>query len=342
MHAEFQNRRYSSHGFVQASPFPAAVPKLSDPHVGLASSNDDFEDPDDPWDIEMDESVDEEGFSHQSEHGLSDMLERNTSRNIDSVKARASAALQAAYQPFSISPLRDERNERVFCHFVEITSRCMTIFERQTKLSRTRPPQTIWNLTLPSKAMGNHALAHAMLALGGLHIAKLRNTSEDPSLKHFTYALRRVGKLLGLPKRRHEISTLATVLLLGFYEVMSADHSRWNLHLEGARKLIMEHDVAGTMRTARRMRHRAKQRIDQFGQQLPPTEVDYIKVAGVPASLLNDEDWELDQQLIANLTGLPIDYDSQCQPNFSKSTSRADLTEKDVSDYRMVLDLRWW
>ncbi|RMZ92105.1 hypothetical protein DV736_g679, partial [Chaetothyriales sp. CBS 134916] len=336
-------RRYSVHGFVQASPLATVVPTLSGPRVTPGSTPDDF---DRLWDGDSSDHSDYEGAPGQiTDQRLSEMVDRNKEGSAKftkpSIQAEAFAALQAAYQPANISPLGDERNERIFCHFVEVTSSCMSIFERAPDFT-FQQPRTLWNFFVPSAAISHPALAHAILALGGLHIAKLRNMSEDPSLKHFTYALRRVGKLLGLPNRRHEIATLATVLLLGFYEVLAADHSRWSLHLEGAKKLIMEIDFATTTRMARRMRNRARQRLHQYQLQYGAKGIDLAQVAGIPLPLHNDEDWEVDQEIVSVLTGLHIDYDRQRQPNYPEDYARPDLTEKDVMDYKTKMDLRWW
>ncbi|RMZ80836.1 hypothetical protein DV737_g2855, partial [Chaetothyriales sp. CBS 132003] len=336
-------RRYSVHGFVQASPLATVVPTLSGPRVSLSSTPDDF---DRPWDGGGEDHSDYDGTSDQlTEQRLGEMVDRNTAGSARytkaSIQAEASAALQAAYEPANISPLGDERNERIFRHFVEVTSACMSIFERAPDFA-AQQPRTLWNFSLPSAAITHPALAHAILALGGLHVAKLRNMSEDPSLKHFTYALRRVGKLLGLPSRRHDITTLATVLLLAFYEVLSADHSRWSLHLEGAKKLIMEIDFAATTRAARSMRNRARHRLHQYERQYGVKRIDIAQVAGIPPPLLNDEDWEVDQDIVSVLTGLHIDYDRQWQPNYAGDYPRLDLTEKDVTDYKTKMDLHWW
>lgn len=159
---------------------------------------------------------------------------------------------------------------------------------------------------------------------------------------HFTYAVRRVGKLLGLPNRRHEIATLATVLILGFYEVLGGDHSRWTLHLSGATRLVMEHDFATMTRTARRMRHGAKARVNQWTAQFALTGENYARVAGIPLALLDDIDWEIDSGLISRFAGTRVDYDHQFQPNFGSETPAVDLTEKDVEDFKTKMDLRWW
>jgi Fungal specific transcription factor domain len=344
--SETRSRRYSVHGFLQASPFGAPVPTLASPPVNLARKEEENDDSDDYDDIEMEDSLDLAELGHGREQQLAELLGRSQKHPAPGAKPRArvpsSRALQTAHQPMLLSPLQDERNERLFCHFVEVAGRCMTIFERPATDTWSLPPRTLWSYTLPSAAMSHPALAHAMLALSGLHVAKLQQSSEDPSLKHFTYALRRVGNLLGLPKRRHEITTLATVLLLGFYEVLAADHSRWNLHLTGATRLVLEHDYAAMIRTARRMRNHAKENISQFSERSALTEENYLAVAGIPESLLDDEEWEVDQDLISTLTGQEVNYDHQIQPNFAGSNILDDFSDKAVAEVKIKMDLRWW
>lgn len=340
-------RRYSVHGFVQTAPYGSAGPTLANPMIDVTPKEEESEETEDYSDAEMEDTSDLDDSGPGKQQEFAELMNRYRKRLGQSAKqhtrVQKSRALQSAHPRLTASPLQDERNERIFCHFVEVTGRFMTIWERQPTDMWSLPPRTLWSYTLPTAAMSQPALAHAMLALGGLHIAKLQNTSTDPSLKHFTYALRRVGKLLSLPKRRHEIVTLATVLLLGFYEVLSADHSRWNLHLSGATKLVMEHDYAAMIRSVRRMRNRAKRNISDFSKRAALTQENYLAVASVPVSLLDDEEWEVDQNILSVLTGQEVDYDHQVQSNFSERNKPSrDLSENDVTDFKIKMDLRWW
>jgi hypothetical protein len=83
---------------------------------------------------------------------------------------------------------------------------------------------------------------HAMLALSSLHIAKLHGESMVPSMKHYHKALQWVAKWVSDPHRRGQVATLAATMLLGYWEVMAAEHNKWNSHLLGARQLIVEID----------------------------------------------------------------------------------------------------
>ncbi|OAL18902.1 hypothetical protein AYO22_10231 [Fonsecaea multimorphosa] len=332
--AQFQQRRAPLPYHYGVSPLPIEV------HL----DDDDYEDPEDPFDVDMEDL----NLSYQdAANNLTDILGRAGQLDAQAAKLyvprRTEYRTIATYRPtVTQSPLRDERNEHIFCHFVEITSNTISIFERHHYSPIAAPARTLWNFTIPALALSHTALAHAILGLGALHLARLNNSSENLAIKHFTFAVRRVGRLLGLPKRRHEIATLATVLLLGYYEVVSGDHSRWNLHLSGAMRLLQEHDYAGLTRTTRRMRIGAKARVNQWTAQFALTEENYARVAGIPLALLDDTDWEPDQALISRLTGLRVNYDQQFQPNFSSRPAMPDLTEKDVEDFKAKMDLRWW
>jgi Fungal specific transcription factor domain len=255
----------------------------------------------------------------------------------------------ASYRPSHAAlPQADEKAARIFCHFVSSTGPSLTIFERASTHQSSNPgitaisgfQQPLWTYTLPSLALHHPPLMHAMLALSALHISKLQQTSPGPSIKHFTYALRRVGRLIGLPKRRNEVTTLAANLLLGFYEVMSAETSKWNIHLTGARVLAMEIDFAGKTRKIRALRAQAKSDLAQLDLEY---HSDYIRSSGIPESLFPDRDWEVDEDLISTLTGYQVQYDYQYQTNVSQVThENLQFTDKDVELYKMQADLYWW
>src|SRR5450432_781995 len=101
---------------------------------------------------------------------------------------------------------------------------------------------------MPILALNNQALLHAMLAIGSLHIALLQDTPITASLKHYHIAIRQVAKSVSLPMRRGQPATLAATMLLGWYELMSADHQKWSSHLLGARYLLADIDFAGMTR----------------------------------------------------------------------------------------------
>nr|KAK5434704.1 hypothetical protein LTR18_010199 [Exophiala xenobiotica] len=326
----------------RVAPMPGAA-ALPNTNIPMSSSSDNYEDPADPFDVDSDD----EDLSYQAAaENFTQMLDQSAQNKRRMSRPNAVHTPHQTltnYRPTTtISPLREERNQHIFHHFVEVTSQCISVFERHHFSSIAGPARTLWNFTIPSMAMSHPALAHAILALGAVHLSKLQNTSDAVAVKHFTYAVRRVGKLLGLPTRRLEIATLATVLVLGYYEVMSGDHSRWNLHLSGATKLVLEHDYAGMTRTARRMRNGAKARVNQWMAHFALTKENYARVAGIPLALLDDIDWEVDSAFISRLSGINVDYDHQVQPQFPTQNLAADLSEKEIEDLKAKMDLRWW
>ena len=57
-------------------------------------------------------------------------------------------------------------------------------------------------------------------------------------------------------------------MLLGFYEIMTADHMKWNMHLAGAKQLFVETDFVGMMQQFRQMRVNAAAK-DRMGGRRP-------------------------------------------------------------------------
>jgi hypothetical protein len=93
-----------------------------------------------------------------------------------------------------------------------------------------------------------------MLALSSLQIARLQGASITPSYKHYAYSLKRLGRNLGNSKKRLSITTLATSLLLAYYEVWTAEHVKWSTHLVGAAQLLTELDFRSLTRETRRLK----------------------------------------------------------------------------------------
>jgi hypothetical protein len=351
-------KRYNPFGFIQQTSFGVAIPAAQSrtpPKSTPALPPDEEDDEEDPWDVELDFADPYSVPLTQSQHDLDSMLVKFNSKNERRARTFTTflngPSILATYRPsIAASPLNDEKVARIFCHFISVTGPCISIFERQASPSTTlsgstpipAPQKTLWSYTLPSIALHHPALLHAMLALSALHISKLQDTPEDPAIKHYTYAVRRIGKLLGLPRRRHEAATLAANLLVGFYEVMASDHSRWSVHLAGAKVLVTEIDFATMTRTIRGMRSRARQHL--AGRPIMSYEEyeEWLQSVGIPESLLDDKDWEIDQDLISKLTGYHIEYDRQYQPNYPPKGHPRDLTAKEIDDYKIKSDLHWW
>ena len=167
------------------------------------------------------------------------------------------------YRPeFVANPLKNPRTARVFAHFIHATGPSLSIFERNPQstsamLSGDPIPssqQSLWTYTLPTLALRHQGLLHAMLALSSLHISKIKSASATPSFRHYAFALKRIHHCVGHQKKRLLIATIAATLLLGFYEILTADHTKWSSHLLGAKQLLTEVDFAGMAREYMRIK----------------------------------------------------------------------------------------
>lgn len=225
----------------------------------------------------------------------------------------------------------DERMAYLLTHFVTVLRPCMSIYERPLMYDGT----ATFAEKLPMLALSNRGLLHGLLAMSSLQLAIMHHTSEAVPLKHFVIASKKLAKLISEPSSRHKLETLGLCLILAFYEVLLGDHARWTLHLRGAAAFVMEHDFAGFARAVRSLRARAR------SQTLRSNPVHYGQVQ-IPSALLSDEEWDVDESLISQFTGLDIDYAQQMQPSAKSFVSEHDLTQDIVHDWRTKLDLMWW
>lgn len=263
----------------------------------------------------------------------------------------------ATYLPsYAASPLRDPQTARVFCHFITATAPTLSVCERHPSnpalIFSGKPvpwsQRALWSYTLPMRALTHQGLLHAMLALASLHIATLQQTSTTPSLKHYHYALRRVAKALGNQKKRRDAATLAATQLLGFYEVTTAEHNKWNSHLAGARELIMDIDFA-----------RMVKRIEAHRQQQEEAEarLKYEMQSGLANAYwheyargtLDDFPSRIDRQLDERLIGTIMGRVTRCDQH-GRITDEGDpvphtespLTAHDIENFEIQCELFWW
>ena len=263
----------------------------------------------------------------------------------------------ATYFPsYAASPLKDVQTARVFCHFIMATAPTLSVCERHPAnpalIFSGKPvpwsQRALWSYTLPMRALTHQGLLHAMLALASLHIAKLQQTSTTPSLKHYHYALRRVAKALGNQKKRRDVATLAATQLLGFYEVTTAEHNKWNSHLAGARELIMDIDFP-----------RMVKRIEAHRQQQEETEArlklemqygftnsywhEYAQ--GVLDDFPSKVDRQLDERLISTIMGWAMRYDQHgriADESDSAPHIEPPLSALDIENFDIQCELFWW
>ncbi|KAL2788902.1 hypothetical protein BJX66DRAFT_339835 [Aspergillus keveii] len=309
------------------------------------------DDDDDPYDVETDEEA-EEQVKMQNLNQLNMVM---ASAHRDEKQLRLFTTyldepnMLATYQPtYSSSPLNNPKTARIFLHFIHATGPALSVFERHPIDGSTRfgapvpiAQQGLWTYTLPLKAFDHLGLQQAMLALSSLHIAYLQGTSSAVSLKHYQYALRRVGKAVGLPARRKQLGTLAASLLLAYYEVMTADHIKWNNHLGGSAQLLREIDFAGLtrdLRAQRRSRWLAQSHV--YGSFMDNYLFSNPTSSDDPFAELENE---IDENMVGIFLGRAVNYDQFGQVEEEHTRSRKKhLSPKDIETLRIQSDLYWW
>ena len=190
-------------------------------------------------------------------------------------------------------------------------------------------------------ALTNQALLHACLAISSLHIAKLQGRPVIVSLKHYHISLRRVARSVSLPTRRGHPAVVAATMLLGYYEVMAADHQKWTNHLLGAKQLLREIDYVGMTRYKRSMK-RQQRTFDQA------SNIAMMDDYGQFSMSQQDDMSDIDENLISNLIGRVVRYDSPAnvdelsQYKLPKASTPKRYTPKELEMYEYQRDLWWW
>ena len=263
----------------------------------------------------------------------------------------------ATYFPsYAASPLRDPQTARVFCHFITATAPTLSVCERHPSnpalIFSGKPvpwsQRALWSYTLPMRALTHQGLLHAMLALASLHIATLQQTSTTPSLKHYHYALRRVAKALGNQKKRRDVATLAATQLLGFYEVTTAEHNKWNSHLAGARELIMDIDFARMIKRIeahRQQQEEAEARLKYEMQYGLANAYWHEYARGALDDFPSRIDRQLDETLINTLMGRVTRYDQHgriIDEGDLIPQTESPLTAHDIENFEIQCELFWW
>ncbi|KAL3259759.1 hypothetical protein ABHI18_005094 [Aspergillus niger] len=204
--------------------------------------------------------------------------------------------------------------------------------------------QGLWTYTLPLEALENQALLQAILALGSLHISFLQQAPPTVSLKHYHYALRSVSVAVGLPMRRKHISTLAATLLLGYYEVMGADHCKWHSHVAGSAQLVREIDFAGITRSLRAQRRRDwAQRQQREPSTLSPAESLCLADMDSEDDPFAESELNINENLIGALVGRAVNYDELGQIEDGRADARHEshFTREYIENFRIQCDLYW-
>lgn len=243
------------------------------------------------------------------------------------------------YKPDEVAnPLGNEATARLFLHFIAVTGPSLSIYERQVRntsmlFTEGQIPfsqQGLWTYTMPLAALRNTGLLHAMLALASLHVAKLTNASTTPSYLHYAWALKRVHNSVGDEKKRFKLTTMAASMLLGFYEIMTAEHTKWNAHLAGSKQLFLDTDFCTMTKQFTQMkRGRAKR---------APRKRRLSTEAQVQDDVL-DQVHDVEEKVVSELSGREIKYDSHGQILTPNNTVPQEL---DIGKFEILRDLYWW
>ncbi|KAE8147453.1 hypothetical protein BDV25DRAFT_142744 [Aspergillus avenaceus] len=313
-----------------------------------------YEEDGDDYDVGSDEEL-EDQISTQNFNQLSLIM---ASANGDERQLRSFTMylnepnVLASYRPsLGSSPLNNPKTARIFLHFIHSAGPSLSIFERHpidpsTMFGAPVPAaqQGLWTYTLPFKALEHQELLQAILALSSLHISLLQQVPPTVSMKHYHFALKKVGAAVGLPTRRKHIGTLAATLILGYYEVMAADPSKWNNHIAGSAQLVREIDFAGTTRDLRAHRRRVwAQRQEMGGSEFPLNDIYPFANAYSDDDPFAEKESSIDEGIIGTLIGRAVNYDDfgNVDDDYAGSYKRH-FTRKDVENFRVQCDLYWW
>ncbi|CAK1363651.1 unnamed protein product [Cercospora beticola] len=241
------------------------------------------------------------------------------------------------------SPLKNPATARVFAHFISATGPSLSVYERTPNTSSvlfnggTVPisQQGLWTYTLPMAALHHQGLLHAMLALASLHIARLQGASTTPSMQHYAWALRRIHAAVSNPKSRLKATTIAASMLLGFYEIMTADHMKWNMHLMGAKQLFVETDFVQMTAAFRRMK--MERAVNMSG--LSGRKRRYSTEQPFSQGDLLDQMHDIDERVVSQIVGKEVKYDIFGHVEPSNASIPPTL---DLSKYDILRDLYWW
>ena len=313
---------------------------------------------DEYYDVNSDEEMEvDPAQALQAGHNPQDLGQMLTLQqaNTDEIHARRfdaflySGILDHYHAEWVANPLKNPQTARVFAHFVNSTGPAMSVFERNTRNTSVffsdgsvpRYQQGLWTYTMPMMALHHQGLLHAMLALASIHIAKIQDASITPSFKHYAYSLKRVQHCLAHPHKRNQVTTLAASLLLGFYEIMAAEHSKWSSHLAGARQLLNEIDFAGFHKELRRRKAERKAYEAFEARRIMGLEYPY-NIRRPSQQWYVEEVPDIDESIVSHFMGHEIRYDEYGHVYRRHSGPKTVPTEIDPGRFEVWQDLHWW
>ena len=311
---------------------------------------------DDYYDVESDEedTSAEQGLPYDPYNDLGHMVALSASRDDDSMRTYHTFLnkpdILTSYAPkYTASPLMDPTTARIFAHFITATAPGLSSFNRHPVNPAVifsdgpvpKSQQALWTYTLPMMALSNQCLLQAMLALASLQIARLQQAPLTTPMKHYHYALRRVAKAVATPSKRTHIATIAATLILGHFEAMTAEHTKWSSHLAGARQLLMEIDFKGTTKRIREEKARISTAVNDlwYSSYVDP-QFQSFGGRGMPFAPNSDA---LDENLIGQLMGRKTKYDQYGSIiDDGPVGPKHNLSENDIEEYQIYRDLFWF
>lgn len=183
-------------------------------------------------------------------------------------------------------------------------------------------------------AFNHPALMQAMLALGSLQMAKLQGSPPTAAMKHYHLCIRRIAKNYQSPIKRTQPATLAATLLLGFYEVWNSDHDKWCRHLWGARAVLRDIPLRRQTCDVLAYKRRRWQQLIQGHQCNENCFASHGDLSVDPGAV--------DTELIFQLTGQRVSYDTAQGHAVGNPNGPVQITERDVERYEQICDLYWW
>lgn len=148
-----------------------------------------------------------------------------------------------------------------------------------------------------------------MLALANVQVANLQDVYPTAAMKHYHLAIHRLGENIISPTKKTHIATLATALLLAYFEVWTSDHSKWCKHLLGARLILLD---------------------------IPLRTMSQICWHSWSSKHLSTDE-TLDMNLLSKITGSSIDYVAG-----NANHAYGNPSNQDLRLYENYADLYWW
>ena len=318
------------------------------------------DDDEDPYDINTDDEMNAVCTQEANRIPMKapsigvNQVEGPVRREIDPKISFETASPPGAQSLKTLPPRMKSKTRQIFYHFIATTGPSISIFERSHPDNPMMVPAvpgdplqpSLWTYTLTTMALQNPALLHDILALSSLHIAKLQGDSMVVPIQYYHRGLLSVGKAVADVKQRGMVVTLAATMLLGFWEVMAAEHNKWNSHLLGARQLLVEADFVALSSRIRECQFAAAKATPQ--RECDNLDPGYVDLQCQDQSLTSNVQELLMTETLADiLTGQKGRYQrvrSAVDVNAAglPGTTRHAQTPEAIKDDELRLDLVWW